>query len=569
MYGGKSKKYLKKYGFQFGSVVLFTLAGTAFTVVGPRILGDATTAIFQGIMAKLNGTGGMDFEVIAEILVRLLVFYLAGTFFTFLAGWIMTGISERFTFEVRNDISEKLHVLPIQYYETKTAGEVLARITTDVDTLGQSINQSASQLLSAVMMLSGIVIMMFRISMPLAGCTVVILPISWLVVSFLTKRSRVYFERQQEILGEIHGRVEEAYTGHTVVKAFGNEKEISGRFRRENEALYDSAWRTEFYSGLMMLLTQMVGNIGYVLNVFFGGWLALNGALAVGDIQALIHYIRNLTQPVQQISQAAGMLQSASAAWKRIDAFLAEPEEESDPEDAAVGQKNAGDKAITSEKGHIRFEHVSFGYSPESPVLRDFSAEIKPGQRVAVIGQTGDGKTTLMKLLLRFYDVSEGAIYVDGKNITEYDRRELRKRFAVVLQDIWLFHGTILDNIRYGKPGATREEVRAAAVMASADDFIQKFPEGYDTVIDEENGSLSKGQRQLLTIARTILVNPDILIFDEATSSVDTRTEQQIQPAMENLMRGKTCFIIAHRLSTIRGADIVWRIENAADDYSG
>ncbi len=554
MHGRRLSGYLKKYRLKLCLILILAGAGTACTVAGPQILGNVTTEVFQGIMAKLNGTGGMDFGVIARILLLLFGLYLAGTCFTFLAGWMMAGISERLTCELRNAASEKLHVLPIRYYETKTAGEILTRVTADIDTFGKHIGQSVYPLLNAAAMILGIVFMMLRISVPLTAFAAAVFPASVLVLRLLSPKAGNYLKTEQEAFGKMSSQVEEIYSSHTVVRVLGGEKEAFGQFCKESEALYEASWRAGCYSEAMMLLTQLAGNLGYVLTALFGGWFAFSGAMQVGDIQAFIHYIRNISQPVQQISQAAGMLQAASAAWERIDAFLGEPEEEADSgiekEEQSFG-----------ERGLVRFAHVSFGYSERHMVLKEFNAEIRPGQQAAIVGRTGAGKTTLMKLLLRFYDVEKGAVYVDGRDVREYDRSRLRKKFAVVMQDTWLFHGTVMDNIRYGRPGATAGEVQAAAAAASADAFIRQLPQGYETVIDEETASLSKGQKQLLTIARAILMDPEILILDEATSSVDAETERQVQYAMEKLMKGRTCLIIAHRLSTIRSADLILKIE--------
>ncbi len=552
--------YLKKYVPRFLLLLVCTAAAAGFAAVGPFLLGNVTTLIFDGIMSKLNGTGRMDFDAIARILGLLLALYGISALFAAVGGWLASGISAGLTHRLRCTAAEKLHVLPLHCYEEHTAGEMMTYLTEDAQTIGHNVGQGLWQLASAVLTIVGILGMMLFISPVLAGCAVLILPPSWAALGLMARRAGRYADGCRELQAETDGRTEEYFTGRAAVRAFGREKDVADAFRQMGERLYQTAWKADFYSGAMALVMQLFGNVGYVLTALLGGMLAFGGELQVGGIQAFIHYIRNLGYPIQQTAQAAGMLQSARVAWGRLRELLEEAEEGAlDTGSREPKAQAEGGEAVGSQ-GEIRFEQVSFGYGREL-VLQDFSAVIAPGQKAAIVGASGVGKTTLVKLLLRFYDVPKGAVYVDGREVQAYSLPELRSRFGVVMQDVWLFRGTIADNIRYGRPEASMEEVRQAACAASADSFISRLPDGYETVIDEETGGLSRGQKQLLTIARAFLTNPEILILDEATSSVDAGTEREIQRAMQTLMKGRTCLIIAHRASTIRGADLVLRVE--------
>lgn len=540
--------YMGNYRIAIFFVLLFAIGSTVFTILGPKILGNATTELAAGLMAKINGTGGLDFEKIGRILLWTLGLYGVSAVFSFVQGWIMTGITQKVCYRMRKEISEKINRMPMRYFESRTVGEVLSRITNDVDTLGQGLNQSITQLITSVTTMLGVVVMMLSISPLMTLITIVILPISLLLISLVVKRSQKYFKTQQEYLGTINGQVEEVYSGHLVVQAF-NKQDISiEEFHKTNQKLYESAWKSQFLSGMMMPIMTFVGNLGYVAVAFSGALLAIRGVITIGDIQAFIQYVKSFTQPIQQIAQVMNMLQSMAAAAERVFEFLNEEEEVLQPENPL--QADAVEGAVT-------FEHVQFGYSEDKMIIRDFSAEVLPGQKIAIVGPTGAGKTTMVKLLMRFYDVNQGAILVDGHNVQEFNRHDLRNEFGMVLQDTWLFKGTIMENIRYGRPTATDEEVIAAAKAAHAHRFIQTLPGGYQMELNEEATNVSQGQKQLLTIARAILADNPILILDEATSSVDTRTEVRIQKAMDNLMRGRTSFIIAHRLSTIRDADLI------------
>ena len=545
----KLLRYMSKYKIRLIGMMIFAIVGTVFNIVGPKILGKATTELFNGLVAKVNGTGGIDFDKIGKILLWTLGLYLCSAAFSFVQGFIMTGISNDVSYSLRKDISGKMNRLPMKYYESRTYGEVLSRITNDVDTLQQGLNQSITQLITSVTTLIGVFIMMLSINVWMTLCALLILPCSMFIISKVMKRSQKYFRQQQKYLGDVNGQVEEVYAGQNIVKAFNKEDAVMATFEETNKKLYESGWKSQFFSGMMMPIMQFVGNIGYVMVALLGGFMTIKGAIEVGDIQSFFQYIRNFTQPVQQIAQVTNMMQSAAAASERVFEFLEEEEEEQTVEHPVTLDNGV--------EGHVTFEHVSFGYRPDQIIIKDFSEQVQPGQKIAIVGPTGAGKTTLVKLLMRFYDVNSGRILIDGHDIREFDRRNLRECFGMVLQDTWLFNGTIMENIRYGRLDATDEEVIAAAKAAHAHRFIQTLPEGYNTVLNEEASNVSQGQKQLLTIARAILADNRLLILDEATSSVDTRTEERIQKAMDNLMKGRTSFVIAHRLSTIKDADVI------------
>ena len=545
----KLLRYMSKYKIRLIGMMIFAIVGTVFNIVGPKILGKATTELFNGLVAKVNGTGGIDFDKIGKILLWTLGLYLCSAAFSFVQGFIMTGISNDVSYSLRKDISGKMNRLPMKYYESRTYGEVLSRITNDVDTLQQGLNQSITQLITSVTTLIGVFIMMLSINVWMTLCALLILPCSMFIISKVMKRSQKYFRQQQKYLGDVNGQVEEVYAGQNIVKAFNKEDAVMATFEETNKKLYESGWKSQFFSGMMMPIMQFVGNIGYVMVALLGGFMTIKGAIEVGDIQSFFQYIRNFTQPVQQIAQVTNMMQSAAAASERVCEFLEEEEEEQTVEHPVTLENGV--------EGHVTFEHVSFGYRPDQIIIKDFSEQVQPGQKIAIVGPTGAGKTTLVKLLMRFYDVNSGRILIDGHDIREFDRRNLRECFGMVLQDTWLFNGTIMENIRYGRLDANDEEVIAAAKAAHAHRFIQTLPEGYNTVLNEEASNVSQGQKQLLTIARAILADNRLLILDEATSSVDTRTEERIQKAMDNLMKGRTSFVIAHRLSTIKDADVI------------
>lgn len=544
----KLLKYLSGYKWGILIVMLITVLSTVFNVIGPKILSRATTELFEGLMRKVSGLGGIDFSLIGRILLTLLALYVVSALMQFIQGYIMAGISQKISFQMRRDISLKIKHMPMAYFESKTVGEILSRITNDVDTLGQNLNQSITQIISSVATMVGVLVMMLSISPMMTLIALAILPVSVLLISIVVACSQKFFVRQQRYLGEINGQVEETFGGHNIVKAYNKEQDVIEKFRRDNDILYQSAWKSQFLSGMMHPVMNFVGNLGYVGVAVVGGILAAAGTITVGDIQAFIQYVKNFTQPVNQIAQVMNMLQSMMAAAERVFEFL-EEEEEVETEDAV------GDSVDVA--GSVTFEHVKFGYTEDKVIIHDFSGYVVPGQMVAIVGPTGAGKTTMIKLLMRFYDVNEGCIKVDGIDVRQFTRSRLREHFGMVLQDTWLFQGSIMENIRYGKLEATDEEVIAAAKAAHAHHFIETLPGGYDFELNEEASNVSQGQRQLLTIARAILADNAILILDEATSSVDTRTEQRIQKAMNNLMKGRTSFVIAHRLSTIKDADLI------------
>ncbi|WP_249300385.1 ABC transporter ATP-binding protein [Feifania hominis] len=545
---GKLAGYLSRFKVGIILVVIFAVGSAAFSIVGPKILGQATQAIFEGLVSKITGGAGIDFGRVAQILLFLLAIYGVSSLFSFVQGFIMSGVSQKVSYRLRRDISQKINRLPMKYFDTKTHGEVLSRVTNDIDTLSQSLNQSMTQIITSITTVIGVLIMMFSISWLMTIVALLILPLSMLLISRIVKRSQKYFKAQQEYLGHVNGQVEEVYGGHSIVKAFNNEQRVTDEFNHLNDTLYNSAWKSQFLSGLMQPMMQFIGNIGYVAVSILGGVLAIRGTINVGEIQSFIQYVRSFNQPISQGAQVVNMLQSTAAAAERVFEFLDEPEED---------QTVPNPVSIEGLSGRVSFEHVRFGYNPDKIIVKDFSCEVEPGQKVAIVGPTGAGKTTMVKLLMRFYDVTSGTIRVDGHDIRDFNRSELRELFGMVLQDTWLFNGTIMENIRYGRLDATDEQVMAAAKAAHADRFIRTLPDGYQMVLNEEASNVSQGQKQLLTIARAILADPKILILDEATSSVDTRTELRIQRAMDNLMRGRTSFVIAHRLSTIRDADLI------------
>lgn len=545
---GKLIRYMSKYKFRFVFMLIFAIAGTVFNIVGPKILGKATTELFNGLVAKINGSGGIDFTKITQILLFALSLYVCSAIFSFIQGFIMTGISNDVTYGLRKDISKKINRLPLKYYESRTTGEILSRVTNDVDTLQNGLNQSVTQLITSVTTLIGVFVMMLSINVWMTLAAVLILPLSMVIIGMVMSRSQKFFRNQQRYLGEVNGQIEEVYGGHNVVKVFNKEKDVVDAFEKVNKELYNSAWKSQFFSGIMMPVMQFIGNLGYVVVAILGGFLVIRNAIEVGDIQSFFQYIRNFTQPLQQIAQVTNMLQSAAAASERVFEFLEEDEEDQTVEHPV---------AIEGLNGNVTFDHVAFGYDPEQLIVHDFSAKVKDGQKIAIVGPTGAGKTTMVKLLMRYYDVNKGSIRIDGHDVRDFNRKELREMFGMVLQDTWLFSGTIMENIRYGRLDATDEEVIAAAKAAHIHKFIMQQPGGYQMVLNEETSNVSQGQKQLLTIARAILADNKILILDEATSSVDTRTEIQIQKAMDNLMKGRTSFVIAHRLSTIRDADLI------------
>lgn len=555
----KLLSYFGKYKIGVIFVVIFAIISTLFMIVGPKLLGGATTEIYQGIIGRISGqSDGINFSKILEILLFLVLLYIVSFTFSYLQGFIMTGISMKISYNLRNDIEKKINRMPLGYFDRVNHGEVLSRVTNDIDTLSQTLNQSITQIITSIVTVMGIIFMMFTISWQMTLIALCIVPVSLFLISFVVKKSQIHFVHQQDFLGHINGHVEEMYSGHNVVKAFNGEADSVAKFDRYNEVLYVSAWKSQFLSGLMMPIMNFVSNLGYVSICILGGYLAINNGLLVGDIQAFIQYVRQFTQPLAQISNISNILQQTMAAAERVFEFLAEKEEIPESSNPIIPKVDGVDdpNAATID-GSVQFEHVRFGYNPEKIIVKDFSADIRPGQKVAIVGPTGAGKTTMVKLLMRFYDVNDGAICVDGHNIKDFTRNGLRLLFGMVLQETWLYNASIKDNIRYGKLGSTDEEVLAAAKAAQVDHFVRTLPQGYDMELNEEASNVSSGQKQLLTIARAILADPKILILDEATSSVDTRTEILIQKAMDNLMKNRTSFVIAHRLSTIKDSDLI------------
>lgn len=583
--------YLKPYRISILSVVIFAIGSASFSIVGPDKLGDATTAIFEGLVGKVTGSNaGIDFTYVGRILIFLLGLYIMSAIFGFIQSFVMSGVSQKVSYNLRKQISEKINLMPLKYFDTKTHGEVLSRVTNDIDMMSQSLNQIMTQFITSITTLIGVLIMMIRISGAMTLATILMLPLSGGLIALVVKKSQKFFKTQQEYLGHVNGQVEEIYGGHNIVKAFNGEEDAISEFNKLNDQLYHSAWKSQFLSGMMMPIMTFIGNLGYVMVSILGGWLAIKGSITVGNIQAFIQYVRMFNQPIAQTAQIANLVQSTVAAAERVFEFLEEEEEVQFAENpikiknpmlGVVGRefqedeihrktrRHQGNKAVEKEalvgkednlieiEGSVQFDHVNFGYSKDKIIINDFTAKVKPGQKVAIVGPTGAGKTTMIKLLMRFYDVNSGAILIDGHNIQDFNRHDLRSLFGMVLQDTWLFNGSIKENIRYGKLNATDEEVIAAAKAANVHHFVKTLPDGYNMVLNEEASNVSAGQKQLLTIARAILADPKILILDEATSSVDTRTEVLIQKAMDNLMKGRTSFIIAHRLSTIRDADLI------------
>ena len=554
---GTTKKllnnYLSKYKIAIIIVIIFAIGSTIFSIVGPKILGNATTEIYNGLISKISGGEGINFQKILERLLTLLGLYLISMLFSAIQGFTMTGVAQKLTYKMRNELIEKINKLPMKYFDKRTNGEVLSIISNDTDTLSQNLNQCITQIITSICTLIGILIMMLSISWQMTIASLIILPVAALLVKKIVSKSQKYFKNQQDYLGHVNGQVEEIYGGHTIVKAFNSEKTVISEFEKANQELYSSGWKSQFLSGLIHPVMNFISNVGYVAVAILGGYFAAQGKITVGNIQSFIQYNKQFTQPINQIAQVSGMLQAMVAASERVFEFLEEPEEIKNIENP---------KSTEYIKGNVQFEHVNFGYDADKVIINDFNANIQNGQKIAIVGPTGAGKTTIVKLLMRFYDVNSGAILLDGSNIKEFDRGELRRVFGMVLQDTWLFGGTVKENIKYGKEDATDTEVIEAAKAAHVHHFIKTLPKGYDALIDEESSNISTGQKQLITIARVILTNPKILILDEATSSIDTRTEQQIQTAMDNLMKGRTSFIIAHRLSTIRNADLILVMEH-------
>lgn len=541
-------EYLGAYRLPIIIVFIFAVASTAASIAGPKILGNATTKLFEGVMAELSGSGTIDFDYIGRIALITLGLYLVSALFAYIQGWIMANVSTDISYRFRRDLSEKINRMPLKYFDGTTHGEVLSRITNDVDTLNQTLSQSLTQIITSLVTVVGVLVMMFSISWAMTLVALVVIPLSMVTVMLIVRQSQKYFKQQQDYLGHVNGHVEEMYGGHIVMKAFNGEAESIQKFDQSNNTLYDAAWKSQFLSGLMMPIMMFIGNLGYVAVAILGGYLAVRSVITVGDIQAFIQYVRSFMQPITSLANISNVLQQTAAAAERVFEFLDEAEE---VEDTTSPIK------LESVSGHVEFKDVHFGYDPAKPVINDFSAEAEPGHKIAIVGPTGAGKTTMVKLLMRFYDVDSGRILIDGHDICDFTRKDLRKLFGMVLQDTWLYNGTIMENIRYGRPDATDEEVIAAAQAAHVDHFVHTLPDGYNMVINEETSNISQGQMQLLTIARAVLADPRILILDEATSSVDTRTEILIQRAMDNLMKNRTSFVIAHRLSTIRNADLI------------
>ncbi|MGG0154750.1 ABC transporter ATP-binding protein [Bacillus mycoides] len=546
----KLLQYLKPYKLSILIVILFAIGSAAFTIVGPKILGNATTKLFEGLVSKVSGAPGaaIDFTYIGNIVILLLGLYILSTVFGIIQGYIISGVAQKVSYNFRKEIDEKINRMPLKYFDKTTHGEVLSRITNDVDTVSQTLNQSMSQIITSVITIIGVLIMMLSISWQMTLVALLILPVSMILIMAVVKRSQKYFKSQQEYLGHVNGQVEEIYSGHNIVKAFNKEEEEVKKFEKVNDTLYHSAWKSQFLSGMMMPIMTFIGNIGYVAVSILGGWLAVKRTIAVGDILAFVQYVRSFTQPIAQVAQIANVLQSTAAAAERVFEFLEEEEEVPEAENPVKLQKV---------QGEVTFQDVQFGYNPDKIIINNFSSNIKPGQKVAIVGPTGAGKTTIVKLLMRFYDINSGAICIDGHDIKDFTREDLRNMFGMVLQDTWLFNGSIMENIRYGRLDATDEEVIEAAKAAHVHNFVKTLPNKYQMELNEEASNVSQGQKQLLTIARALIADPKILILDEATSSIDTRTEVLIQKAMENLMEGRTSFIIAHRLSTIRDADLI------------
>ena len=564
----KLVRYIGRYRFSVFAVIILSIGSTVFNILGPKKLGKAVNEIFYGLQNKIKGSGGIDFDAIKGILLILVLLYLISSILSFLQGWIMTTVSQKVCYRLRKQLSKKINRLPMSYFDKTTHGEVLSRITNDVDTLNQSLNQSITQLITSVTTIIGVLIMMLSINVPMTIITLLILPISALLMAFVVKKSQKYFKEQQEYLGHVNGQVEEVYGGHNVIRVFNKEESTIEEFDKNNKKLYNSAWKSQFFSGMMHPIMMFVGNLGYVVVAIVGGLFVLKDRIKVGDIQSFIQYVRNFTHPISQLAQVSSMLQSTAAAAERVFEFLAEDEEEQNvPEQAIIREKTVDENGkesyiarpvVASDiVGDVEFENVHFGYNPDKIIINDFSARVTKGQKIAIVGPTGAGKTTMVKLLMRFYDVTDGAIKLDGYDIRNFERTELRNVFGMVLQDTWLFKGSIMENIRYGRLDASDDEVIEAAKAAHAHHFIKTLPGGYNMELNEEASNVSQGQKQLLTIARAILANNKVLILDEATSSVDTRTEVRIQKAMNNLMEGRTSFIIAHRLSTIRDADLI------------
>ena len=545
----KFLKYISEFKVLVIVVILFAVASTVFAIVGPKIIGRATTKLFEGVMGSIAGTGtGIDFQYIGNIMILALGLYLIAAVFSYIQGWIMSGVSMKITYRLRKDISEKINRMPLKYFDGTNYGEVLSRVTNDVDTISLTLNQSLSQIITSVTTVIGVLIMMFTISWIMTLVAMLIVPISFGLIMVVIRRSQRFFKQQQDYLGHVNGHVEEIYGGHNVMRAFNGEEKSSRKFDEYNNVLYGAAWKSQFLSGMMMPITFFIGNLGYVAVAVIGGWLAIRGSMAVGDILAFILYVRSFTQPISQLANISNVLQQTAASAERVFEFLAEKEEEPDTLNPVV---------LEEVSGHVEFKNVHFGYNPDRIIIRDFSATVKPGQKIAIVGPTGAGKTTMVKLLMRFYDVNSGGIYIDGHNIRQFRRNDLRSIFGMVLQDTWLYNDTIMENIRYGKLEAADEAVINSAKVANIDHFIHALPNGYNHELNEETSNISQGQKQLITIARAILSDPRILILDEATSSVDTRTEILIQKVMDELMKGRTSFIIAHRLSTIRNADLI------------